>query len=199
MPVGYPAGAAVYWTGDAGNPAAVAINVASSNGCFCANVGALIFVNGFQVGATGTATDYVAAGWGLEVANGGILLCDNIFLDSCSYSQMQNFGFGGVIGAAYAGANIRFSGTSFLGLNCGAGGLIQFADANVNWNSPTYAGSGSTFANALSGGVIQLYSLTKTGSFTGKRFQLSTGATIVTAGQSTTYFPGTVDGQRLNP
>ena len=112
MPVGYPAGAAVYWTGDAGNPAAVSINVASSNGCFCANVGALIFVNGFQVGATGTATDYVAAGWGLEVANGGILLCDNIFLDSCSYSQMQNFGFGGIIGAAYAGANIRFSGTS---------------------------------------------------------------------------------------
>ena len=32
------------------------------------------------------------------------------------------------------------------------------------------------------------------GSFTGKRFQLSTGATIVTAGQSTSYFPGTIDG-----
>ncbi len=153
--------------------------------------GCLLSLNGFQISATGTASDYVNGGFGLMVANGGYIVCDNLCLDSCDYAQMQNYGYGSVISAASATANIRFSGTSFLGWNVGPAGLISFADCHINWNSPTYTGQ---FANAGNGGVIQSWGLTKTGSFTGKRFWLGPGGIIIVGGGGVNYFPGTIDG-----
>ena len=182
MPVGYPAGAAVYWTGDAGNPGRRLHQRRELERLFLRQRRRADLRQRFSGRCHRHGLGLCRRRLGARGRERRYSLCDNIFLDTCRYSQMQNFGFGGVIGAALCWREYQVLGHFFHRPQLRSRRADTIRGCECQLEQSDLYGLRVHLANALSGGVIQLYNLTKTAASPGRRFQLSTGATIVTAG-----------------
>ncbi|MEW9838002.1 hypothetical protein [Mesorhizobium marinum] len=71
-------------------------------------------------------------------------------------------------------------------------GFIFIATRQITFSGTRSFTSG--FAEAVEGGLIHAYSVTKVGSFTGKNYNIATGGGMTLGGGGTTYFGGSVAG-----
>jgi hypothetical protein len=172
--VGYPF---VQVTGNVGTPASCFVNVTNGN-CFSAAYGAVLFVNGFKVAATGTSPN----GQGVATGTEGALNYGNMEFGACGVAHASSTGNG----VLTANANYTISGSAPAHFS--ANSLLNCSGVTITLTgTPAFS---SAFAVAV--GIAEVYApgLTFVGSATGPRYAATLNAVINTNGGGASYFPG---------
>ena len=179
----------ISFIGNPGTPNDVFINV--TNGpCFTSYQGASIQINGFTIAASGTATDFSDAGYGLVAEVGGAIYLNNIVFSTCSTAHMVT-NAGGYI-AVTPNATYTISGSApehMISFNGGTFGIVETTITLVG--SPTF----NYFANCFNCATMALYNNIYQGSgANGQKYVATLNGVIVTNGAGGSYLPGTVPG-----
>jgi hypothetical protein len=185
-PLGLGINNSVVLQGNVALPNNVVFAPSGTQSCITAADGADVFVTGVTLQAAGNPSSYQNMGMGLVAATGGNIVFGNVDFGACSYAQMQAIG-GGVIQSG--GNPYRIMGGGQFHMIAALGGYL----ANVNspvaiTGTPDFSGA---FAYAQTGSVLATYGAAYSGAATGKRYNVTTNSTIVTA---SVVLPGSVAG-----
>lgn len=172
--------------GNTATPSNVLIN--TTTGCFNASA----VVGKYQIAGFKLAS---SASYGFYIAGAP---CNVIFgyidFGACYLTHIYIEGFGAKI-RAYANYSIS-GGCAWAHVTCIAGAYVQLSERTVTIsNTPAFA----QFVWLERGlGMIEAYSMTFSGSATGKRYDIKNNAVLFVNGASATYLPGNASGTAVN-
>lgn len=187
-PVGKTSTNYIRFIGDTTTPTNVVLSTTSAN-CFTAGGGALVQIGGFQIKTTTSGHGLVATGMAQ------LTVYEKMDFGAVAAGYAQMLGDAGGLLSWGSGINYTISG----------GGGYHFYTANgaqINAFTRTITLSGTPaftiFAYGDSLGKLNAYSITFSGSATGKRYQVDYNAYIHTNGGGASYFPGNSAGSTSN-
>ncbi len=181
--------AAMTWNGGLGSirpvlrgntttPANAVISVTSNN---CLTASAPIHIEGFKLSTT-------TSGAGIYAVPGAKVTFDKIDFGVCANQQMR--AVGGYIGATSATYTIS-AGAAVHAL-ADVGGTIELVTVTVTLSgTPAFS---NCYYNLQTGGLISAFSVTYSGSATGKRYNITGNAVLETYGGAFSSIPGDVVG-----
>jgi hypothetical protein len=188
LPVGYSSSTGAITINGAG-PSTI---FAASNGspCVTAKSGAILNVSNMQVGASGIAGNYSAAGSALYADTGGIIaLGQGVIFGASGQSHMLS-SRGGVITSL--GNPYTIAGGAVFHLNAGSGATLDIVASRVTLTgTPNFS---VAYAAAGPLGTLSAWGCTFVGSATGPRYLLDKLGCINVQGAGVNYFPGSSAG-----
>jgi hypothetical protein len=175
----------IVFQGNNAAPANVTVHTTALGWCFYARSGAQFTVKDLKVQTT-TSGSCIRS-----VFPGSIVICRSLNFGPCAFNHVD--------------ASFQ----AYLSLNNGdpytiSGGAVRHMQATHNGMIDASAGATITltgtpafsqeFVGADLGGVVQAVGNTYSGAATGKRYEITTNANIITGGGGANYFPGNVAG-----
>lgn len=182
--------------GNLAAPGSVAFSLTNGTGFFVSQ-GAQLNLSGCQIGATGLAS--ALQGYALYAWMGGIINFGTMTFAACTNGHLVGQNGGSIFSNQTLGFSYSIIGGAASGshMTADAGGVVSTSNAVVTLTgTPAFV----AFAAASRAGVIQVNYLTNTytGSATGAKFILSTGATIGQTGvlgtPNISFLPGSTAG-----
>ena len=172
--------------GDVASPSSCIIS--STSTCIVVELGAVLYVKGFEVTSSGTAVTMVAA-----IQGGKIFINGNMNIGSAGSGgyQLSAIDTGSYLSI---GSNYTISGGGAYHLHTDTNGELVYTSGQTVTltGTPVYSGA---FAQALHASNIAANSITYSGSATGVRYSSALNGVIDTFSvASATYFPGNSPG-----
>lgn len=166
--------------GNTTTPANCVISTTSANAITCSRAPGWT-VKGFKLATT-------TSGIGMVVTEFCRLAFQDMNFGACATAHMYTDSNGSI----YAAGNYTISGNSPLHIQMSAGGSFLASSITVTVSgTPAFS---TAFAYATAGGTVTAYSITYSGSATGKRYDATLNSVINTFGGGASYFPGNSSG-----
>ena len=167
--------------GNTGTPANCIVSTTSAN-CFTLSTKVTYSISGFKLQTT-------TSGSALTTSNGGKVIFSSLSFGACASNQISA-SEGGIVAAS---GNYAISGGSNSHVYAISGAAVTINNRTVTiTGTPAFSSAFIWMDRGLA--IVDAYSMTFSGSATGKRYTVNNNSVCFVNGAATTYFPGDVAG-----